>query len=93
MPLSQNARIVMRSAVANNAVGTEICNVVDAGSGTLSFAARQRLRAIIGHIATADRIVTAINAGTAITGPDQAELGIAICDRVVAQEIATALSL
>ena len=93
MALSTLARRTLKQALADNAVGKEIADVIDAGSGTLSTAAKNRLIAVIGDRTTAGAIATAINAGTAITGPQQAELGVALGNRVVAQEIATALAL
>ena len=93
MALSTLARRTLKQALADNAVGKEIADVIDAGSGSLSTAASTALKFALGDPTTAAAIVTAINAGTAITGPQQAELGVALGNRAVAQEIATALAL
>ena len=79
--------------MGDDAVGKEIADVIDAGSGTLSTSAKNHLKFAMCDAVNAAAIATAINAGTAITGPQQAELGVALGNRVVAQEIATALAL
>ena len=93
MALSTFARRTLKVALGDDAVGKEIADVIDAGSGTLSTSAKNHLKFALCDAATASSIATAINAGTAITGPQQSELGIALGNRVVAQEIATALAL
>ena len=93
MALSTFARRTLKVALGDDAVGKEIADVIDAGSGTLSTSAKNHLKFAMCDAVNAAAIATAINAGTAITGPQQAELGVALGNRVVAQEIATALAL
>ena len=93
MALSTLARRTLKVALGDDAVGKEIADVIDAGSGTLSTSAKNHLKFAMCDAVNAAAIATAINAGTAITGPQQAELGVALGNRVVAQEIANALAL
>jgi hypothetical protein len=93
MALSTHARRTLKQALGANHLGKEVADIIDAGSGTLSTAAKNALIAVFMDRTTAGAVATAINAGTAITGPQQAELGIALGSRVIAAEIAAALAL
>ena len=92
MPLSTHARRALSHALKSYAIGDEIADVIDAGSGTLSVAAKERMQTLLTDPVAGTAMCTAIDVGTAITGPHQAKLGIMLCNRVVAQEIATALA-
>lgn len=91
MAISSYARRVIKHAIKDNSVGKEIADVVDAGSGTLSVAARTHMDYMMADRVMADAICDKIDAGTALTGPEQAKLGLALNDRVAATQIATEL--
>lgn len=93
MALSQQARRVLSFGMESMPVGKEIADVIDAGSGSLSTYAKNHLRSQLRNPTAATEIAASINAGTALTGRNQDLLGQAICNRVVAQEIAAALAL
>lgn len=93
MALSTHARRTLKQALGSNHLGKEVADVIDAGSGTLTTAAKNALNFALCDPTTGAAIATAINAGTAITGQQQAELGIALGSRVIAAEIAAALAL
>jgi hypothetical protein len=95
MALSTLARRTLSHAVQSAVIGDEIADIIDAGSGTLSTLARTKIGLLVGQnagIGLADGIADAIDAGAALEAAEQAALGVGLANRVVAQEIATALS-
>lgn len=95
MALSTFARRCLWQAVKSVPIGDEIADVIDAGSGTLGREARERIGLLVNQnagIGHADGIADAIDAGEALDGAEQAALGVGLANRVVAQEIATALA-
>lgn len=92
MPLSVYTRRCLTSGLASRAAADDIVAIVDAGSGTLKAHTKRRL-----EIACANRqlglgIAGEVDAGTALTGPQAAVLGMACNSRVAAAEIAAALN-
>lgn len=79
--------------VTNPAIGDEIADMIDAGSGTLSQRAKDGIQLAIGNRGQADSIISKIESAAALTGDEQAKLGIALGNRTVAQEIATVLNV
>ncbi len=92
MALSQNARRHVQVMATNPAIGDEISDMIDAGSGTLSARAKEAFRAQIGIRAIADSIIGKIESAAALTGDEQSRLGMALGSRVIAEEISDVLS-
>lgn len=92
MPLSVYTRRSLANGLASESAADDFADTVDAGSGTLDAITKRRL-----EIACANRqlglgIAAKVDAGTALTGPQAAVLGMVCNSRVAAAEIAAALN-
>ena len=92
MALSNHTRIALKYALKSSDIGDEVADVIDAGSGTLSAAARERMEVLVADRIVGDSICDKIDAGSALSGREQDYLGIMLTNRVAATEIATELS-
>ncbi|SFH96755.1 hypothetical protein [Planctomicrobium piriforme] len=92
MALSNFARRLLKTGLANNAAGEEIADIIDAGTGTLSAATREFLQKGMADNRAATLFETAVEAGSAIDGYTQRYLGNMVGDAGVAREIAAALA-
>lgn len=91
MALSVYARRTLAHALTSYSIADEIADVIDAGSGTLSQAAKDRLSFLLGDRDAAKALAISIDAGTTITDANENRLGFLLCDRLPASEIAKSL--
>lgn len=92
MPLSVAVRRSLAFGLKSQSVANEIVTVVDAGTGTLSGAAKTRLQ-----YACTDRVLgaavwTKINSSAALSGREQDVMGRIMNSRPLAKELADALA-
>jgi hypothetical protein len=92
MTLSTFATRTLAYGLQSQPAATNFAAIINAGSGSLIAVTKDRIRANLNDRTAANGIITAVEAGTALTGRQQAMLGTALRNRVVAAEIATELS-
>jgi hypothetical protein len=91
--VAARARQVLSYGFQSQPAATDFVSVVNAGSGTLQAGTQDRIRRNISDRVAANGIISAVNAGTALSARQRDLLGIALRNRVVASQIATELAL
>lgn len=71
--------------------GDNLCDIVDAGTGSINAATVRKLEVAMGNRKAAGLLKTAVNADTAINGYTQRHLANALGSQVAAQDIADEL--
>lgn len=92
MSLSIAARRGLIHGLKSAAAGKNVADVVDAGSGTLSGDTRRRVQFMATNKVLGGTLCDKIDAGEALSGAEQARLGLIMNSRVHAAEVAAALA-
>lgn len=92
MALTARTKRVLGYSLKSRAIGTEVAGIVDAGSGTLSAAARRRISVACGNRIAGGVIGDKIDAGTALTDWTKHHMLYMLKDKAASDEIIAALA-